>query len=194
MELLKTCCSKDEMELVFPSFSVVFIHTFMLADDVVKQEVGDVPDVNLDKAFDEMRAKLKPDPIEGVRLVSSLAEYVDEGKHNIVRMKNDVEELIFPSKSFSNNQIARYSMKGFDFRIPVRASKEKNKKGEYVADFPPVDFQGHANVEVSQFFGNIFSITYRFLFDGFTCRILEADESNHKTMGADGRQDVPHFK
>ena len=190
MELLKTCCSQDERELVFPSFSVVFIHTFMLADDVVKQEVGDVPDVNLDKAFDEMRAKLKPDPMAGVRPVSSLAEYVDGGKHNIVRMKNDVEELIFPSKSFSNNQIARYSMKGFDFRIPVRASKEKNKKGEYVADFPPVDFQGHANVEVSQFFGNIFSITYRFLFDGFTCRILEADESDHKTMGAPGRKTV----
>ena len=108
----------------------------MLADEVVKQEVGDVPDVNLDKAFDEMRAKLKPDPKVGVRPVSSLAEYVNKEEHNIVRMKNDVEELIFPSKSFSNNQIARYSMKGFDFRIPVRASKEKNKKGEYVADFP----------------------------------------------------------
>ena len=190
MELLKTCCSQDECELVFPSFSAVFIHTFMLADDVVKQDVGDVPDVNLDKAFDEMRAKLKPDPKVGVRPVSSLAEYVNKEEHNIVRMKNDVEELIFPSKSFSNNQIARYSMKGFDFRIPVRASKEKNKKGEYVADFPPVDFQGHVNVEVSQFFGNIFSITYRFLFDGFTCRILEADESDHKTMGAAGRKTV----
>lgn len=188
MELLKTCCSQDERELVFPSFSAVFIHTFMLADDVVKQEVGDVPDVDLDKAFDEMRAKLKPDPKVGVRPVSSLAEYVNKEDHNIVRMKNDVEELIFPSKSFSNNQIARYSMKGFDFRIPVRASKEKNKKGEYVADFPPVDFQGHVNVEVSQFFGNIFSITYRFLFDGFTCRILKADEYDHKTMGSADRE------
>lgn len=190
MELLNTCCSKDENELVFPSFSVVFIHTFMLEDGVVKDDVGTVADVNLEDSFKKMRAALKPDPKKGDRPVSSLVEFVNKDGVHIVKMQNEVEELIFPSKSFNNNQIARYSIKGFDFRIPVRASKEKNEKGEYVADFPSVDFQGHANVEVSQFFGNIFSLTYRFLFDGFTCRILEADESNHETMGAADRKTV----
>ena len=190
MELLDTCCSKDEKELVFPSFSVVFIHTFMLADGVIRQGVGDVPDVDLGDAFDDMKAKLKPDPKKGALPVSSLAEYINKENVHIVRMKSEVEELLFPSKSFSNNQIARYSVKGFDFRIPVRASKEKNRRGNYVADFPPVDFQGHANVEVSQFFGNIFSLTYRFLFDGFTCRILQADETDHETMGTDDRKIV----
>ena len=198
MELLKTCCSKDEMELVFPSFSVVFIHTFMLPDGVIRHDVGDVPDVNLNDVFVEMWAKLKKDPKKASKKdpdevsypVSSLAEYLKKDDVHIVKMKSEVEELLFPAKSFSNNQIARYSVKGFDFRIPVRASKEKNKRGKYVADFPPVDFQGHANVEVSQFFGNIFSVTYRFLFDGFTCKILKADESDHETMGAPDRKIV----
>ena len=63
-------------------------------------------------------------------------------------------------------------MRGFDFCLPVRSAKEKDKFGEYVLDFPSLDFVGHANVEVSQFFGNIFSVTYRFLFDGHTCKIL----------------------
>ena len=162
----------------------------MLEDGVVKDDVGTVADVNLEDSFKKMRAALKPDPKKGDRPVSSLVEFVNKDGVHIVKMQNEVEELIFPSKSFNNNQIARYSIKGFDFRIPVRASKEKNEKGEYVADFPSVDFQGHANVEVSQFFGNIFSLTYRFLFDGFTCRILEADESNHETMGAADRKTV----
>ena len=104
-----------------------------------------------------MKAKLRHDPNREDLPISSLAEYINKDNVHIVRMQNEVEELIFPSASLNNNQIARYSVKGFDFRIPVRAAKEKDKRGVYVADFPPVDFQGHANVEVSQFFGNIFS-------------------------------------
>lgn len=190
MDIRQTCCSEDNRGLVFPSFSVVFIHTFMLSDGEIKHGVGDVSDVNLDEAFKEMKAKLRHDPNREDLPISSLAEYINKDNVHIVRMQNEVEELIFPSASLNNNQIARYSVKGFDFRIPVRAAKEKDKRGVYVADFPPVDFQGHANVEVSQFFGNIFSLTYRFLFDGFTCKILKADESDHETMGADDRKIV----
>ena len=183
MDIRQTCCSADKRELVFPSFSVVFIHTFMLSDGVISQEVGKVSDVDLDDAFKKMRRALRDDPKVGDIPVSSLAEYVDKEGVYIVKMRNEVEELLFPPRSFSNNQIARYSMRGFDFRIPVRAAKEEDSQGIEVADFPSVDFQGHANVEVSQFFGNIFSVTYRFLFDGFTCKILKADESNHFAMG-----------
>ena len=39
MELLRACCSQDERELVFPSFSVVFIHTFMLRGFVKVSEI-----------------------------------------------------------------------------------------------------------------------------------------------------------
>ena len=190
MDIRQTCCSEDHRELVFPSFSVVFIHTFMLSDGEIKHGVGDVSEVKLDKAFKEMKEKLRQDPNKEDLPISSLAEYIKRDNVHIVKMQNEVEELIFPSASLNNNQIARYSLKGFDFRIPVRAAKEKDKRGVDVADFPPVDFQGHANVEVSQFFGNIFSLTYRFLFDGFTCKILKADESDHETMGADDRRIV----
>ena len=190
MDIRQTCCSKDNRELVFPSFSVVFIHTFMLSDGEIKHGVGDVSDVDLDDAFKKMKAKLRQDPNKEELPISSLAEYINKDNVHIVRMQNEVEELIFPSASLNNNQIARYSVKGFDFRIPVRAAKEKDERGVYVADFPSVDFQGHANVEVSQFFGNIFSLTYRFLFDGFTCNILKADESVHVGMGADDRKTV----
>ena len=190
MDIRQTCCSEDNRELVFPSFSAVFIHTFMLSEGEIKPGVGDVSGVKLDKAFKDMKAKLRQDPNKDDLPISSLAEYIKKDNVHIVRMQNEVEELIFPSASLNNNQIARYSVKGFDFRIPVRAAKEKDKRGVDVADFPPVDFQGHANVEVSQFFGNIFSLTYRFLFDGFTCKILKADESDHETMGADDRKIV----
>ena len=190
MDIRNTCCSVDKRELVFPSFSVVFIHTFMLEEGKIKKDIGTVSDVDLNDSFKKMRKALRDEPKDGVRPVSSLVEFIDKENVYIVKMQNEVEELIFPSKSFSNNQISRYSIKGFDFRIPVRASKEKDKHGVYVSDFSSVDFQGHANVEVSQFFGNIFSLTYRFLFDGFTCKILKADESDHMTMGAEDRKTV----
>ena len=51
-------------------------------------------------------------------------------------------------------------------------------------------YKRQVNVEVSQFFGNIFSLTYRFLFDGFTCRILEADLDDDEHMGRPGRKSV----
>ena len=49
MDIRQTCCSEDNRGLVFPSFSVVFIHTFMLSDGEIKHGVGDVSDVNLDE-------------------------------------------------------------------------------------------------------------------------------------------------
>ena len=39
MELLKTCCSIDEKELKFPSFTVIFIHTFMRRGFVKVSEI-----------------------------------------------------------------------------------------------------------------------------------------------------------
>ena len=128
MDIRHTCCSDDGRELVFPSFSVVFIHTFMLSDGEIKHEAGDVSEVKLDDAFKEMKAKLRLDPHKDELPISSLAEYINMDNVHIVRMQNEVEELIFPSASLNNNQIARYSVKGFDFRIPVRAAKEKASK------------------------------------------------------------------
>ena len=189
MDIRETCCSVDKYELTFPSFSAVFIHTFIMEGDISVVS-GDDPGCGcLSDKRKEMYAKLKNTPASESRPVSSFAEYLG-GKVHFIRMENDVEELLFPSSSLDKNQIARYSVRGFDFRIPVRAAKEQNKDGEFIEDFPSVDFCGHANVEVSQFFGNIFSVTYRFLFDGFTCQIYEGcddgevDDKSRKTIEA----------
>ena len=187
MKLLETCCSEDKHELSFPSFSAVFIHTFMMDGDSSFDLLRDTVLCDYESMMQQMIRDLKDKPKEGQRPVSSLAEKADRC---IVNMNPDVENLLFSAYSLQNKQIARYSMKGFDFRIPVRAALEKDKTGKYVPDFFPLDFEGHANVEVSQFFGNIFSVTYRFLFDGFTCRILEADENDNEGLGSKGRRTV----
>ena len=196
MHIRETCCSEDGYGLSFPSFSVVFIHTFMIDGDVAVEAVTEKERKDLENTLNKMRDELKKDPVEGVRPISSLVEYINrenagkEPEIQFVHMHPEVESLLFPSTVVKNNKVARYSMQGFDFRIPVRASKEKNKDGEYEPDFSSVDFEGHANVEVSQFLGNIFSVTYRFLFDGFTCRILEPDEDDNTGLGRPGREQI----
>ena len=69
--------------------------------------------------------------------------------------ENSVTDLVwrFPKKS-----VYRFSLRGFDFHMPLRPEEEE--------DFEPVDLKGHVNVEMSLFFGNTVSITYRFFFDG----------------------------
>lgn len=191
MDIRKTCCSVDKNPLSYPSFSVVFIHTFMADADVVAEHLPEA-ELSIDRyreMMTQMKRKLKKDPKEGDVPVSSLAEF---SGMNIVRMNPEVERLVFPESYMrkENEQIARYSLRGFDFRIPVRSDVEIGKDGKEKLDFDPIDLQGHVNVEVSQFFGNIFSLTYRFLFDGFTCRILEADLDDDEHMGRPGRKSV----
>lgn len=191
MDIRKTCCSVDKNPLSYPSFSVVFIHTFMADADVVAEHLPEA-ELSIDRyreMMTQMKRKLKKDPKEGDVPVSSLAEF---SGMNIVRMNPEVERLVFPESYMrkENEQIARYSLRGFDFRIPVRSDVEIGKDGKAKLDFDPIDLQGHVNVEVSQFFGNIFSLTYRFLFDGFTCRILEADLDDDEHMGRPGRKSV----
>ena len=191
MDIRKTCCSVDKNPLSYPSFSVVFIHTFMADADVVAEHLPEA-ELSIDRyreMMTQMKRRLKKDPKEGDVPVSSLAEF---SGMNIVRMNPEVERLVFPESYMrkENEQIARYSLRGFDFRIPVRSDVEISKDGKAKLDFDPIDLQGHVNVEVSQFFGNIFSLTYRFLFDGFTCRILEADLDDDEHMGRPGRKSV----
>lgn len=69
----------------------------------------------------------------------------------------------FPKKS-----VYRFSLRGFDFTMPIRPSDDE--------DFEPIDLEGHANVEMSLFFGNTVSITYRFFFDGKTAGIYTPDK------------------
>ena len=191
MDIRKTCCSVDKNPLSYPSFSVVFIHTFMMDSDVVSDCLpeAELSGYRYRKVMASMKQNLKKDPQEGDAPVSSLAE---ASGRKIVRMNPEVERLVFPESYMrkENEQIARYSLRGFDFRIPARSDSETDKDGKVKLDFAPIDLQGHVNIEVSQFFGNIFSVTYRFLFDGFTCKILEADLDDDVHMGRPGRKSV----
>lgn len=76
-----------------------------------------------------------------------------------------VDNLVwrFPKKS-----VYRFSLRGFDFHMPLRPEGEE--------DFDPIDLDGHVNVEMSLFFGNTVSITYRFFFDGYSSRISTPDQ------------------
>ena len=66
--------------------------------------------------------------------------------------------------TFSNKSVYRFSLRGFDFSVPIEF--EKNKDGKYKVD--PITLKGHANVEMSLFYGNTASIAYKFYFDGYT--------------------------
>lgn len=79
---------------------------------------------------------------------------------------------------FDNSSVYRFSLKGFDFTVPIRSEKKKN--GEY--KIKPVKLTGHANVELSLFYGNTVSIAYKFYFDGYTASIL--DENGDKKTAA----------
>ena len=69
----------------------------------------------------------------------------------------------FPKKS-----VYRFSLRGFDFHMPLRPEEEE--------DFEPIDLKGHVNVEMSLFFGNTVSMTYRFFFDGNSAGIYTPDK------------------
>lgn len=72
---------------------------------------------------------------------------------------------------FSNSSVYRFSLRGFDFSVPI--DSEKDDKGNYKHE--PVLLTGHANVELSLFYGNTASIAYKFFFDGYTASILTKD-------------------
>lgn len=78
--------------------------------------------------------------------------------------ENSVADLVwrFPKKS-----VYRFSLRGFDFHMPLRPEEEE--------DFEPIDLTGHVNVEMSLFFGNTVSVTYRFFFDGRSSMISAPD-------------------
>lgn len=72
--------------------------------------------------------------------------------------------------SFPQEGVYRFSMRGFDFEMPLNPDTGET--------FPSIILKGHANVEMSLFFGRTFSITYRFFFDGKVAEILGKDNKS----------------
>lgn len=185
------CCSKDGHGLAYPSFSVVFIQTFSIHGDLefvlpkeavrddYKQIVADLeaglnktgvyPEVadhldmpvvymnqNIERqifVLNEREDSLELKKLSGLHLVKQ--GLLSRGTiKSLTGMDRDAQYIWrFPKKS-----VYRFSVRGFDFCMPLRPEEE--------GDFEPIDLAGHVNVEMSLFFGNTVSITYRFFFDG----------------------------
>ena len=120
-----------------------------------------------DKDSSLVRMKLTGGKLVNKNLLSrmSLSSLSKKEKKSLLKDESSVSDLVwrFPKKS-----VYRFSLKGFDFLMPLRPSDDE--------DFDPIDLEGHANVEMSLFFGNTVSITYRFFFDGNTAGIYSPDK------------------
>lgn len=152
--------------LTYPGFSVVFIQTFSVHNTkefILPEKVRDRI-IDKDQAYD-------PD-----RKVS--VEHADALQVPIVRVKGQIENQIFvPSRnsgmepSADKGSVRRYSLRGFDFTMPIIPAK-----GESIY---PVTLHGHCNVEMNLFFGHTVSITYRFFFDNHACFLSRPVTTDH---------------
>lgn len=144
------CCSRDGHGLEIPGFSAVFIQTFsikqelqfLLPDCYVRHLPGDEDYVfHKDKFVYEEKADALAIPI--------------------VPMGRSIEKQIFvlrnEGKSPDEKNVRRFSLRGFDFEMPIEPEED---------EIEPRLLMCHVNVEMSLFFGNTVSITYRFLFNG----------------------------
>ena len=144
------CCSRDGHGLEIPGFSAVFIQTFsikqelqfLLPDRYIRHLPGDEDYVfHKDKFVYEEKADALAIPI--------------------VPMGRSIEKQIFvlrnEGKSPDEKNVRRFSLRGFDFEMPIEPEED---------EIEPRLLKCHVNVEMSLFFGNTVSITYRFLFNG----------------------------
>ena len=144
------CCSRDGHGLEIPGFSAVFIQTFSIKQELqfllpgcyVRHLPGDEDYVfHKDKFVYEEKADALAIPI--------------------VPMGRSIEKQIFvlrnEGKSPDEKNVRRFSLRGFDFEMPIEPEED---------EIEPRLLKCHVNVEMSLFFGNTVSITYRFLFNG----------------------------
>lgn len=187
------CCSKDGHGLSFPSFSVVFIQTFSIHGNLeltlplkaVRDDYGEVVDsieeeAAVTKVFKSVAEHLG-EPVVYMNQNIERQIFIMSGEENALVQKRLCGDSLIRSgvltkrymKSLGKNDrtpdegrvwrfpkkaVYRFSLRGFDFNMPLRPTDEE--------DFQPIDLSGHCNVEMSLFFGNTISITYRFFFDG----------------------------
>lgn len=149
--------STTEEKLYYPGFSAVFIQTFSihyarqfkLPDLVHEATVPGSP------YYDEQSKRF--------------IERADALNVPLALARREIEEQIFilhPEKPEEKRNVRRFSLRGFDFDMPLYASEKDATLGRECQRM-----KGHCNVEMSLFFGHVVSITYRFLFDGATATL-----------------------
>ena len=147
----------QEGKLFYPGFSAVFIQTFSIhyARQFKLPSLVNEATIPGSPLYDEHR-KLFIERSDALNVPIAIA-------------RRDIEEQIFilhPEKPEEKRNVRRFSLRGFDFEMPLYDSEENGALGrEYQR------MKGHCNVEMSLFFGHVVSITYRFLFDGATATL-----------------------
>lgn len=201
------CCSKDGHGLAFPSFSVVFIQTFSIHGNLeftlplkyVREDYNKIvgrieEEAESTKVFKSV-AEYLGEPIVYMNQNIERQIFVMSGEEDAlvqkklcgdrwissgILSKRYMRPLGKRDKSpedsriwrFPKKAVYRFSLRGFDFNMPLRPTDEE--------DFEPIDLHGHANVEMSLFFGNTVSLTYRFFFDGYSAHITDAEDCTKK--------------
>ena len=147
--------------LTYPGFSVVFIQTFSIHH--TREFV--LPKGVIEQRFVKFRDQ---DPEKGIYI-----EKADALGSPIAWVERDIENQIFilPQNARADNNVRRFSLRGFDFTMPIKPAEDE--------DIYPATLKGHCNVEMNLFFGHTVSITYRFLFDGKACTLSTPVTTDH---------------
>lgn len=165
MENLHVNVIDDRLGLRYPSLGVVFIQTFSLHhlrefihDRSAMGEKGD--------RYDHVREVF----VAKAEHLGLGRAYLDRNIENqIFVLPRDVKGM--PYNERADKMVCRYSLRGFDFEMPIDPSEDE------VLD--EITLSGHVNVEMSLFFDHTVSLTYRFLFDGHCCKMSKPMSTDH---------------
>lgn len=86
---------------------------------------------------------------------------------------------------FPDTSVHRFSLKGFDFSVPISVKDDDGKE-----KIEPVLLTGHANVEMSLFYGNTVSIAYKFFFDGYSASIRKYSKNEKGEIISEEKADA----
>lgn len=165
MSHLDTRVAHDRLGLRYPSLGVVFIQTFSLnhlLEFVHDYESAGEDDDNYDKESDRYISKAE--------VLGRARAYVNRDIENQIFVLPDENGPSYASRK-TDRVVSRYSLRGFDFGMDINPPE-----GESLEE---VSLSGHVNVEMSLFFDNTVSITYRFLFNGNVCRMSKPLATDH---------------
>ena len=151
-------------KLTYPGFSVVFIQTFSVhhtKEFILPEEYLREMDTPY-KAEDKER-NIYVEKADALRIPIAPVE--------LGKIENQIFVLPANSPLSGMGNVRRFSLRGFDFTMPI---VPKPDEAIYEATL-----SGHCNVEMNLFFGHTVSITYRFLFDGYACKLSRPVTTDH---------------